>query len=658
MKSKVTLNPRLFYLDKNTWYNAVILPLADDIFHTEASVTQGYILIGDYLLDEIKTFTPFTERQAAEENYDVNVESNTHSYENIVAHLMLNGKYNNYVIAGGMGTGKTSTCTYITNSIIEARSKKGDFIITLEFDFNGHYGDNDDDVITQFNAEIYNKLAIKIEEYFEDNEDAINQFCNTIHLRDKREHYSDFRAFDACKELNWRHNILNPDQKRQAFFSYLEHCQNKVSALMKIVYWFQHEMTGNTVLLVFDNIDVLTPFAQRKILRNIFKYNTIAKVKCFIPLRRATFKRTIRDIQRDIHHHAAYSYGYIHHHGVEPRKVVIARIKAYLADHVSSSDLELNDKSFAEHLLKRLKTYQQMLEEDNSFSRFFTKIVGRSSRVALTISKRFFVNNIIDYSNHDFYPDQAIKAFMAYKSPNYLFDNPGEGNIANVLCLNNYSDFNILPYLILNYSKKAQDIKEFEMRYIWEKISSSFKNRKDCRMEDFIDTVNYLLTVQRPLLWSDDKSFYESHEDMTKCENTLQFTELGSGYFELIRQNTQYLQECLMSISWEHDYIPQQFDSFQLGERFGFMRRCILEILNQEITQINYGAIAPLSTVLFSNIGGNLYNILSKRPSLINQNHEEILSWKSLRNDLYNTYNFNRQSREKISRFLDDYKGL
>jgi len=658
----IKVNPKIYYQKQNQQYNEAIDAIIDDIFQTNKIDSREYILVGDYVLDQVKSFTPFSEIEKALKTYhnEIKVEiipntnKNGKPYENLVAHLMLNGGFDTYVIAGGMGTGKTSACTFIVDLLTSQLGRKGNFIINLRFDFNGPYDGSDDEIVAQFKRELYSKLSLEVEEYFMENPISLEIFCSLLNDPKEKREYAEFKNFKHHKEIYWIEETITNEEKVNKFIDFINSHEDKINTLMKAVHFIAHKLTGNTVILVFDNIDVLFPNCQRRILINVFKYNTIAKVKCFMPLRRATFKRTLREIQKDEYSKAAFNFGYIHHHGVEPLKIVLERVNKFLENQSEYKILDSLPLLYKEHVINRFETYKSFLERDNSFYRFFTFISGRSSRVALLLSRRFFVNNVIEFNNHKFHFDQGIKAFMVADNADYLFDNAKEQEIANILSCNVYSDISFIPYLILSYVESAKEIKHYEINYIFNKIKNSV--RYNLRSEDFLDTLNHILSVRRPLLWSDDKSYYDLNTDLQQNVNTLQFTEVGRGYFDIIKHNTQYLQECLMSLRWDHDYVPQQFDSFKLGERFAFLRKCILDIFNKEKEFIKYEqSIKPLSTLIFTTIGNYYYYIIQNNESLLKTQHDEILSLQSLRTELYNEYEYDKYSNERICKFLDEY---
>lgn len=658
----IKVNPRIYYQKQNHQYNETIDSIIDDIFQTNRIDNSEYILVGDYVLEQVKQFTPFSEIEKAIKTYnnEIKIEIVPNNakigkpYENLVAHLMLNGGFDTYVIAGGMGTGKTSACGFIVDLLTTKLGKKGNFIINLRFDFNGPYDGTDDEIVAQFKRELYSKLSWEVEDFFRENPESLEIFCSILNHPTEKKDYVEFKNFKSHKETCWIEKTITDEEKVNKFIEFLDSHEDKINALMKAVYFIAHKIPGNTVILVFDNIDVLFPNCQRRILINVFKYNTIAKVRCFLPLRRATFKRTLREIQKDEYSKAAFNFGYIHHHGVEPLKVVLERVNKFLLNPSNFKIINSLPTVYKEQLIKRFEVYKTFLEKDNPFFRFFTFISGRSSRVALLLSKRFFVNNVIEFSNQNFHFDQGIKAFMVADNPDYLFDNTNEQEIANVLCCNVYSEFSFIPHLILSYIASAKDIQQYEIKYIFSKVKESI--RYDLSNQEFLDILNHILSVRRPLLWSDDKSYYERNTDLLENVNTLQFTEVGKGYFDIVNHNTQYLQECLMSLRWDHDYVPQQFDSFKLSDRFAFLRKCILDIFNKEKKYVQYEPhIKPLSTLLFTTIGNYYYYIINNNDALLKTQHDEILSWKSLRTEMYNEYQFDKYSDERICRFVDEY---
>lgn len=659
--ASIKVNPKLYFEKENSSYNREVVTIIDDIFQTNTIDKNEYILVGDYVLDQVKEFTPFTEIEKAIKTFNNDIKTEivppqkgtSKNYENLVAHLMLNGGFDTYVIAGGMGTGKTSACDFITDLLIKKLDSKGNFIINIKFDFNTAYTGNEDDIIKQFNRELYDKLYGKIAKYFSDNEYALNDFCEALISPSEKFDFSEFVRFKYHKEAKWVDEPLQG--KVNKLLEYIDTYPDSLIPIMKLLNFIAHNYTTNSVIFVFDNIDILQPPSQRNILYTVFKYNNIAKIKCFIPLRRATFKRTLRDIQQDPSFKAAYAFGYIHHHGVEPVKVVLERVSIFLKNAKSNPLLSSVDKTYKIQIINRFQIYKSFLEKDNNFYKFFNSIVGRSSRVALALSKRFFINNVIEYSNQDFHFDTAIKAFMVHTNDSFLFDNQKEMEIANTLGGNSYGFFSFLPYLILSYIDTAANLEEFEIRHVYKMVMESYNNPPS--VEEFADALNYILFIRRPLIWSDDKSFYSNDTNFANCINTLQFTELGKGYFEIIHQNVQYLQECLMSLRWHHDYIPQKFDSVKLNDRFSFLRKCIQEIFNTEKLEMNYNnKIKPLSTILFTTIGNFFAFIIHNNDSLHETLNDEVINWKSLRTELYNAYDFDIYSIERISKFLDTFE--
>jgi hypothetical protein len=654
---KIKLNPLKFYAKANQNFNSETESIIDDFFQTNSIENDDYIRVGDYFLEQINEFTPFNEIEKAVRTYNKKIKykfidsATNKDYENLLANLMQNGNFKTYVIAGGMGTGKSSVCNYIVDLLIKKLDDKGNFIINIKFDFNGNYTGTDDEILNLFKRELFDKLWIEIDKYITVNPNSLNKFTDILADNSKKDEYYEFSDFDCYEQLDWVENTLSLKEKLKKLKNYIKSYEDKLNPVLKLVHFIAHTFTSNSVIFVFDNIDILSTDSQRSILMNIFKYNTVSRIKCFVPLRRATFKRTLKAIQKDSSTKSVYSFGYIHHHGVEPLKVVLNRVNKVIKEFENNKLISELDYEYKTAILDRLKLYKFLLETENPFSKFFGFICGRSSRLGLILSNRFFINNVVSYKDNNVQYDLAIKSFMVSDNESFVFDNRIEKRIANILCHNSISVFSFLQYLILQTISNTKEIEFLEIKRI-------FRNVKDCSImqieqSDFLDALNSILSVSRPLIWSDDKSYYDNDINLEECDNTLQLTELGKGYLEMIKYNTQYLQECIMSLRWKLDYIPQQYESFNFTDRFSFLRKCIMEIFIQEKNEINYNGITPLSKVIFTTIGNSYYNIINNSDSLIQSQNDEIYSWKSLRNIIYNQYS--DSSHDRFTYFLDNY---
>lgn len=310
---------------RNERYNNIMSSIIDDILQTESVGKEGYQKVGKYDKDELIFSSNDDSITYSIPNLEDMDFKEFSEYENMLASNILWGEFTTYVIAGGMGTGKTSSMNYIFQKIVSQRECPNCIYSYVNFN-EGFNSDSPKETLEIFRIKLFNKLKQQIADFLEEN-DRVDTFVSFLSSDRNKSKFSDFYDFRRAVENgngDWKARTVKG--KIDFLFDYIGDSypqkQLQLEMLMLLLNYLRSSpiCSNSCFILVYDNLDRLPPEAQLGILHEILSLNEISKVRCVVPLRRSPFKRF------NNRYRAAFSYGYIHHYGPSPENVLLSRL--------------------------------------------------------------------------------------------------------------------------------------------------------------------------------------------------------------------------------------------------------------------------------------------------------------------------------------------
>lgn len=558
----------------NHEYNANIRTFVDQMFSEQGVGESGYVKIGEYKKHE-RVFSPSSESIYEELSHDEIDFSSFSEGERIVISNLLYGEKTNYVLAGAMGAGKTALLNYLKEKL-ESEFENSCSVFYLNF----HEGIPDSaqvsEIIAIIKESLYGKLKPKLRKVIL-GRNLFQQIIEKIEKneKDKCDYLISFLKFR--KKPEWF--TCTDDDKLDLLYEFIDDKSqlidiklNHLMQLARIVNVLLNKINSR-LLFFFDNIDRLSARVQIKILDDIISKNEISNVRSLIALRRSTFKKFFKN--------GNFDYGYFHHHGPFPIRIIKSRLKYWeknIDSHNLTKDLSLE---YRNALKERIGYVKDDLKSGYSYTeKFIHSLAGRSVRVGLCFAKRVFINNIIPYNEKSLYENYIARSILIGERKTMNGKDP---LIVNLFASSSNYSFSLIKIRIL------QLLLEFR------KDPSNCKPRRIIRILDILrikdddeiyEAFNQLLDTQRPLIWMDTISKFSDKEQMYTSDEVVYLTEIGEAYFKGLLKDPNYLQECFINTTWGERYNTFDIeDSFY--HRFDFMYKCISRILDEDEEHLN-----------------------------------------------------------------------
>jgi|GEM_PF-5899715 len=670
----IEINLNDFAKEHNQEYNRILSSISDEIFQTEKLDISGYVKVGEYREEEISKYAvpeaigSDEYRNFSTSNDKFNLESEIDNsilseYEKNIIRLMMYGSYNTYILCGPLGSGKSSTTNYVIDFIKTFICKSQGLFLNINFDFNQGWGEglvNENDTETQkiidkFKKDLFEKSKVIVSGYLVENVSKIDSFLLYINSDiDKKIKFSAFYDF-WYDSLDENFANLSPLAKANRFLNYIKNTASIDISIDLLMYFFaflKDDLSEREyILLCYDNLDKLPILAQKKLFEYINSLNQISKVKCIIPLRRATFSRvnSYLHTNSDI---GALSYGNRHHHGPKVSDVVKKRLEFWI-DNIDISELTKNlNKNYKNALKKRLEHLFNDANNSKPYGiiSYLETLSGNSLRLGLSLCNKLVINNIIPYDSNENVPNSLFHKSLLVNSKDNLMglDNSENGlKICHLFSLN--QNFSLLPYKILAV------IATFQKKSIQKQIASIFDLFKSFNIwsdEEIENALNFLLYVKRPLIWSDQSNGFANLNELQKSKANLFLTEIGDNYYTKLIYDLSYIQDALFSVKWSGVYVPSYIDIRKDSERFDTILKCLKEMYYNDIENSKLsnewrelmGDRYLISIDIIEKITDSVRRIIDSY--LIKNNwHIEILSnYKDFLLDLFNQ----NQSRKDI----------
>ena len=567
-------------------------------------------------------------------------------YERIVVSNVFWGQYSTYVLGGELGSGKTATVKHILGFLKRCEETHDDLDILsvyINFNIGTHYSRDKSfkELSKSFRSEMFGQLAVELEKNlkkFQIKIDSFREYYVTRYL-EKFNHnlskYYLFRSFEnmVINDSGWIDKTES--QRRADFIRYIDHLEgddNKVTAALLVIGFIVRKFPYRIkALFVFDNIDIIVPEYQYMFLDELLRTIEVVKIKTLIPLRKSTFS-TI-DNQR------AYTFGYIKHFGPDSQTVIINRLNECL-NRWEESCLEsgLSNDEILAGIKRRIIYILKVKNKSLSPLKRVLLLGGGSIRRTLIMCRRLFRNNVVMWDQDPQNYSELIQAsilgtelgFLSVKDQCVanLFANP----VSNYFSLINLR----IIQLVFSYSVQKKEINASN-------IISYLRSASDWDDNDILSSINYLLDLNRPLLWADGLSYFESFREFANSNKILHLTRAGENYLTSLSKDLVYMQECLSSISWNSVEMNYQVDYSNIFDRFKYHRKALGQIYKEDLEQIIKfemwlegkelsNTISPelFSLRIICAISDQVFNILKSISHAKHEVNQELTGWASL----------------------------
>jgi hypothetical protein len=582
------------FREKNRTYNSFLKSVTDStVFITDDTEKIGYLPVGNLDTEQFR-FSPWIKdkiiRESVLKDGAVQLDNKLSPYENIIYTNLLYGEYDCYIISGARGSGKTSTSRYILEHIRNKITDNKGFVEEIQINLN-QQGNQDVDIVReQFIQEFYHKLRKVIYDFLKKYPTEIDHFLE--HSKSDME-LSEFLDLQIESELNeWK--FLKEREKLNLFIMYIKNLypnsrELTVRLMMRVIGFLNRtkpEKSECYFILLIDNIDNVPIASQFEIVGLVFGYIGISKIKCLIPVRRATFKRYHLHMNEP-GGRGGHNFGFFHHHGHSPITIILARL-LYWRNH-STKDPRTKDlpDSYLKAFQMRLDHVYETLTTKVRLKEVILSLSGRSTRLALELCQRLIVNDIIPFNQDAEYEDHYIRALLV-SGPNNILQCP-DSYVTNIFRngLNRTSgeELSLLPIRILQYIASFQNNEDANCSI---KLVEAIRSCNNWSDDEIVAALNKLLTVMKPLIWTDRKEGFDNLQDTLLSNDGYYLTEAGDGYLSRLIHELTYLQESFLPLLWDSDLgIPFELNVLDTAQRFEMLTLCLRAFHEQDVQQLD-----------------------------------------------------------------------
>ncbi|MBK9106396.1 MAG: hypothetical protein IPL92_17995 [Saprospiraceae bacterium] len=660
----------------NKQFNSEIDTILEDYFSPDnLKSLEEYCPIGEYKIELAKEYTIESENKKdiydSVEKIDTSNFTFFSNYEKMLFTHFFYGNMTTYILSGAMGSGKTTTINYLFHKVLELDTYKETFLIILDFAKGyGNAGSTYDEILTNFNNDFYKKIKAELIEKITDY-NLSESFL--LKIKQKRQFFSDYYnlQFEIVEKSFDKWNKLPEKEKIYSIFTFIEKETDRgsISRLNMVMYFINYineELSRRNikVIFVYDNIDKLPPAAQRSIFINILALNAIATVKKIFTMRRSTKAKMDKILSRDenplFENRSQYIYGHIYHHGPSVTKLYLTKLNQLIENIDNITLFNHISQDYKSKIISRANEVITKLENKSNFRQAFCGISGQSKRLALTIAKRPFCNNVINYDETSNNLQSLVRTLYTGSDENMRISIQ-DNYVCNIFSDRN-NTFTLANYLILFIlDKYISDDKLYylkNVKQLYTFLTSYFEYSSD----EILFSLNYLLSDKRALIGGEYYPKYEDLDDLIRIKDNLRITELGDRYYKsLLLNGSIYNQVCLLSLKWK-DIYSNIYKSDSIADRFQDLRHCIKEVIIEEdnrFLNLKRNCKIHKLKIQIDPISKNILKLLSRTllgilPSLELRESlkEELIEWLDLLILMDNKYGGLKHELNSIEKFL------
>lgn len=591
-----SMKPRVVNFDQFSSQNEPFLTavnaVVNDIFQTEHLGRVGYLKGPEYDPTRYPVQVPGHSRVI--EGVTCPIESRGSGLElgalgpseQVLASAIFEGEYTLVVVAGALGSGKTTAIT----EVIEAISGQGDpthrrhcgacevrdFVV--KFDFLQDMVDTKDnvtDTTRRFKRNFFNKLKIALRKTLAQtlrgqSVPVVDGFLNDISGSVSRR--LDAYPFDDFLETHFS----NPDWHRQSakgriadllrFVAEIEDSCDRYHAVSMLINFAIQNLFDRPAccIIVLDNIDRYPPDIQNDTLKDALAFSSTCAARVVLTVRLTAFA-----------HHlslGSYSFGLHKHCGPPPEDVVAARIRHFF-EHESEYESQTRlDPHLATDLQVRLRRVLELLEYERSrFRKFVFCLSGHSIRCGLFLCERSVRTSVARY-NDKLNVDDACRALLLGNAERMSED---DSLCANIL-IDRQQRISLLRTRLLHITRcRLAHNLPCSIGLLLEDVF----RYKEWTESDVLDAFNALLHPFRRLIWINTRQEFSTYQELVNSRNTLvSLTTRGKRYVVDLLSMLVYLQECFLACERSEEVSPEVIDYRNLADRMRFVRLCLREV--------------------------------------------------------------------------------
>lgn len=587
----ITRDKIVSHYETNADYNQAVGPLVGEIFQTESHGPVSYIPVPRF-----QPHSPWMSATAAtvkvvEKRYAAAIEevqrfdmSGLEQYESTLFSCLAWGQYSTYVVAGEMGSGKSSCANFLMQALKRPRLKTCGMCLRctpmlVTIDFNKGFDFVDKNLVMKtFREILYAELKPRLRNIFEAEKltPKFVEFCKSDGITLGFNLFDDF--IQATRRSKVWHSLSNTEQAEHLIDFVNDkhdiHQQLWLSMLLLNYVRRTSRQDNPCLVLLFDNLDRVLADAQLDILVTILSLQDISQTKALVTLRKTTFERLASQ--------AAYSFGYINHTGPRPLDIIRSRIQYWLAHWDEMPQVLSIPEEYRNALFARLQYCLDLYEHSPRTIESIEAIAGSSVRLGLYMMERVFVNSSIRYNEAPHYTSDVLRAVIVNADSPNLEVSATDQVLANVFAAPRSTQ---RSFILLRILQLVFAFKDFPTERKTSNLELFLRTIGGWKPEEVREALNHLLYVKRPLLWVDGKTAYRDVQDMRQCNDVVYLTDAGEAYIRKLIKDLVYVQECLMSVSWADERIPPRVDYSRMTERLTVLRQCIRVLMEDDWKQ-------------------------------------------------------------------------
>jgi hypothetical protein len=284
-------------------------------------------------------------------------------------------------------------------------------------------------------------------------------------------------------------------------------------------------------MILFDNIDSLPPYLQRKSLKVALKFCELLKCRAIIPMRPHTF---------ELNNHAANFMEIIEHWTPNIFDVIDARNLEFSKLSDSTKELSIKIQKLIDFIKANKYREEAFIATSGTSTRFALRNLYNLLLSPLIVTDDDFIS-LKDIGSNEFYT-----AFFCSEITNQRMYEKNFTNLFNIKLHDKDSNYSNIKLRIINYLYNANSTGMMIKNLTAELKSFGYEE------SEIVYAINDLILNRKPILWSDNVLFYDN--DNIFQNHHILITPLGIEYYEKLLEHMYYFRECTVSQDKERRY--------------------------------------------------------------------------------------------------------
>jgi energy-coupling factor transporter ATP-binding protein EcfA2 len=479
-----------------------------------------------------------------------------------------NSPFNFIIIAGALGSGKSTIINFITNYIsthIDCESCK-EFencnhhkylFIKLDFVKLGGDIDDEDGIFNIFIQRLYLELKSRITEMFS-NERIMpsleNKLTNEYKYKIPDAKWKDYfhDLIPIIKNKTW--SRLSSHNKVQEIFNYIKKENENKDMMVKIDYLvqllaavredFPAKLQG-CLIMTFDNIDNLRANTQKRIATYLGSFSSTTDIITILPVRLTTYGKINNSVGN-------IQYTKFSHTGPLAIEIIKQRIKYYFdnENEYNSFNIDANVKRFLNFKLEQVLFFLSN-KEGHRLTKAIEAFAGNSVRRGLVLAERMMMHSVYAFNDLNALKscNGLIRSLILSTNRNSLMK-IDDSYISNIFIDNSTKRNSFICLRILQILSKNK-----ENRYTLFELINDLEIFHPFSKNSIIDSLNYLSNDHKRLIYFLSELNLEQaiFDDKASKHFEVEITYCGRMYLNTLINDLTYIQECFQAIDWSID---------------------------------------------------------------------------------------------------------